>query len=540
MKQIIILSLIAFSVISCQNSMNLSDNKIIPEPLSVKPLRGEMRVDANTGFSFDPGDPVLSSISAQFSIDLKNRTGIELTSFPREKKNTIFLNYPVNGMDEEAYSLRISKTGILVSASDYKGIFYGLQSLMQVIITNQEDSCSTISAMEINDKPRFKWRGMHLDVGRHFMSVEDVKKYIDYMALYKFNNFHWHLTEDQGWRIEIKKYPLLTEIGAWRDETILGHFNDKPRKYDGLKHGGYYSQDEIREVVQYAASRFINVVPEIEMPGHARAAIASYPQLGVTGEKISVMKEWGISPYIFKPSEETFGFLFDVLTEVMDLFPSEFIHIGGDEAIKDQWKSSPEVQNLIADLGLKDEHELQSWFITKIDHFLTAHNRRLIGWDEILEGGLAPNAAVMSWRGEEGGIAAAKMGHDVVMSPTSKCYFDYYQAGPGGEPLAIGGFLPIDSVYSYDPVPAALSPTEKKHILGVQANVWTEYIPDFRQVEYMIFPRMLAMSEVAWTIPENKNPDQFRNKVHMHIPVFNALGVNYSRTGMPTVDSGNN
>jgi hexosaminidase len=313
----------------------------------------------------------------------------------------------------------------------------------------------------------------------------------------------------------------------------VGHLGDSVRKYDGEKYCGFYTQEEIREVVQYAADRFITVVPEIEMPGHAQSAIASYPWLGVTGENPGVKEEWGISPWIFKPSEETFTFLENVLSEVIELFPSEYIHIGGDEAIKEQWKESAFVQNKIKELELKDEHELQSWFIQRIEKFLNSKGRKIIGWDEILEGGLAPNAAVMSWRGEEGGIKAARMGHYAVMTPTSHCYFDFYQADPETEPLAIGGFTPIMKVYNYDPVPDELGPEEAKYILGAQANVWTEYISDFERVEYMIFPRMLAMSEVTWTQPERKNEDAFRKKVLSHEKIFEQLGIHYSRSGMP-------
>ena len=462
------------------------------------------------------------------------RPGSDLDN-PMQNRITINVDFSMD-LPEEGYVLKINRQRIKLSAASYSGVFYGLQSLAQLIHLNAEEGREKVAlpVILIKDHPRFSWRGMHLDVCRHFIPVEDVKKYLDYMALYKFNKFHWHLTEDQGWRIEIKKYPKLTEIGAWRDETMVGHYSDEPRTYDNTRNGGFYTHEDIREIVQYAADRHIEVIPEIEMPGHARAAIASYPWLGVTGEEIDVMKEWGISPYIYKPSEETFTFLKDVLTEVIELFPSEYVHIGGDEAIKDQWKESEEVQQLIRELGLEDEHELQSWFVQRIEKFLNKNGKKLIGWDEILEGGLAPNATVMSWRGEKGGIAAAKMGHDVVMSPTSHSYFDYYQSKPEEEePLAIGGYLPIDTVYSYDPVPEVLDEQEAKHILGAQANVWTEYMPDFNQVEYMIFPRMLAMSEVTWTVTKNKNKEDFYKDVNNHEKIFKMLGVNYSKSGMP-------
>jgi hexosaminidase len=378
--------------------------------------------------------------------------------------------------------------------------------------------------------PRFPWRGAHLDVGRHFFNADFVKKYIDIIALHKMNVFHWHLTDDQGWRIEIKKYPLLTEIGAWRDETVIGHpkAGKEPVKYDGIKHGGFYTQDEIKEIIDYAADRYITIVPEIEMPGHAMAAIASYPELGCTGEKVKVRTTWGVSPYIYNVDDNTFKFLEDVLTEVIDLFPSEYIHIGGDEAVKDQWEESKKIQQQIKDLGLKDEHELQSYFIKRIEEFINNKGRKLIGWDEILEGGLAPNATVMSWRGVQGGIAAAREGHDVVMTPTTYCYLDYYQSKiTDKEPLAIGGYLPLDIVYSYEPVPSELSTDEAKHILGAQANVWTEYIASPELVEYMLLPRMTALAELTWTPKEMKDLDDFKKRLETQVERYKTMGWNY-------------
>lgn len=532
----LLLLTICFS--ACKKTTIDTMDSIIPRPVHIEQARGHFQFSDNTSILYSEENDSLRTSVELFVEEIEKYHGIRPgadTDNPMQNRMTINVDFSMD-LPEEGYVLKINRQRIKLSASSYAGIFYGLQSLTQLIHLNAEEAKEKVAlpVILVKDYPRFSWRGMHLDVCRHFMPVEDVKKYLDYMALYKFNKFHWHLTEDQGWRIEIKKYPKLTEIGAWRDETMAGHYSDKPRTYDDTRHGGYYTHEDIREIVQYAADRHIEVIPEIEMPGHARAAIASYPWLGVTGEEIGVMKEWGISPYIYKPSEETFTFLKDVLTEVMELFPSEYIHIGGDEAIKDQWEESEEVQQLIRELGLEDEHELQSWFVQRIEKFLNKNGKKLIGWDEILEGGLAPNATVMSWRGEKGGIAAAKMGHDVVMSPTSHSYFDYYQAKPEEEePLAIGGYLPIDTVYSYDPIPDVLNEQEAKHILGAQANVWTEYIPDFNQVEYMIFPRMLAMSEVTWTVPENKNKEDFYKDVESHEKIFKMLDVNYSKSGMP-------
>ena len=534
----IILLILMISFSACKKTTNETMDSIIPQPVHVEQAKGHFQFSDNTSILYSEENDSLRTSVELFLDEIDKHHGIRPGSDldnPMQNRITINVDFSMD-LPEEGYVLKINRQRIKLSAASYSGVFYGLQSLAQLIHLNAEEGREKVAlpVILIKDHPRFSWRGMHLDVCRHFIPVEDVKKYLDYMALYKFNKFHWHLTEDQGWRIEIKKYPKLTEIGAWRDETMVGHYSDEPRTYDNTRHGGFYTHEDIREIVQYAADRHIEVIPEIEMPGHARAAIASYPWLGVTGEEIDVMKEWGISPYIYKPSEETFTFLKDVLTEVIELFPSEYVHIGGDEAIKDQWKESEEVQQLIRELGLEDEHELQSWFVQRIEKFLNKNGKKLIGWDEILEGGLAPNATVMSWRGEKGGIAAAKMGHDVVMSPTSHSYFDYYQSKPEEEePLAIGGYLPIDTVYSYDPVPEVLDEQEAKHILGAQANVWTEYMPDFNQVEYMIFPRMLAMSEVTWTVTKNKNKEDFYKDVNNHEKIFKMLGVNYSKSGMP-------
>jgi hexosaminidase len=385
-------------------------------------------------------------------------------------------------------------------------------------------------AVTIVDRPRFPWRGMHLDVSRHFMPKEFVKKYIDLLALHKMNSFHWHLTDDQGWRIEIKKYPRLTEVGAWRSQTLVGRVGRDSATwvYDKKPHGGFYTQDDVREIVAYARERFVRVVPEIEMPGHSQAAIAAYPYLGNLGDTVTVWGAWGVTPYILNPSDTTIAFMQDVLTEVLGLFPSEFIHVGGDEAIKPQWQASPRAQARIKELGLKDEHELQSWFITKMDTFLSAKGRRLIGWDEILEGGLAPNAVVMSWRGTAGGLAAARAGHDVVMTPGSHTYFDHYQSrNTTLEPLAIGGFTPLDSAYAYEPVPAELEPQFVKHILGTQGQVWTEYIEGPKNVEFMAFPRAAALAEVLWTSKERKDFADFSGRLTQHLLRLQALDVNY-------------
>jgi hexosaminidase len=362
------------------------------------------------------------------------------------------------------------------------------------------------------------------------MPKEFVKKFIDLLALHKMNSFHWHLTDDQGWRIEIKKYPRLTEVGAWREQSLIGHEQSDTTKhvFDGQRHGGFYTQDDIREIVAYAKARYVNIVPEIEMPGHAQAAISAYPELGNTGRQVGIREHWGVSQNILNPDDKTVAFMQDVLGEALTLFPGTFIHVGGDEAVKDEWKASPRVQARIRELGLKDEHELQSWFIRKMDTYLTQHVRRLIGWDEILEGGLAPNAAVMSWRGTAGGIAAAREGHDVVMAPGGKLYFDHYQSrDTNAEPLAIGGFNPIDSVYAFDPMPTELEPRFAKHILGAQGQLWTEYMPDPKHVEYMAFPRVSALAEALWTPTDRKDYVDFSRRLKVHLERLDILDVNY-------------
>ena len=380
-------------------------------------------------------------------------------------------------------------------------------------------------SIAVEDNPRFAYRGMHLDVGRHFYDVEAIKRFIDLMAMHKYNTFHWHLTEDQGWRIEIKKYPKLTEVGGFRKETLIGHYSDQPHRFDGRPYGGFYTQEEVKEVIAYAQDRYITIIPEIELPGHAQAAIAAYPQLGCKEDTLEVMTLWGVSENVYCPTEYTFNFLEDVIDEVAQLFPSEYFHIGGDECPKKQWEESAFCQQLMREQGLKDEFELQSYFIRKVEKMLPARGKRLIGWDEILEGGLAPNATVMSWRGIAGGIEAAKEGHDVIMTPTSHCYLDYYQSQNENEPLAIGGYLPIEKVYEFEPVPADLPADKQHHIIGAQANIWTEYIPTQNQLDYMTYPRASAMAEVLWSGKEQRNYEGFSGRLIEHLPRLQAYGV---------------
>lgn len=413
-------------------------------------------------------------------------------------------------LPDEGYTLKVTPTQATLQAKTAQGAFWGVQTLRQLIKEEQKVDCVTIC-----DSPRFSYRGLHLDVARHFFSVSFIKEYIDKMAECKLNRFHWHLTDDQGWRIQIKKYPKLQEIGAFRDETLIGHNNTRPRTFDGTRYGDYYTQEEIKEIVEYARRRYIEVIPEIELPGHNMAALAAYPELGCTGGPYNTATHWGIFDDILcAGNEASFTFLQDVLTEVMELFPSKYIHIGGDEAPKTRWKACPKCQARIKSEGLHDEHHLQSYFVSRIEKFLNAHDRLIIGWDEILEGGLAPNATVMSWRGTAGGIESAKLHHPVIMTPCSHLYLDFYQSKAPSEPLAIGGYLPLEKVYDYEPIPEELSPEEATYILGAQANVWTEYMPSINHVTYMLLPRLYALSEVVWSAKERKNYPDFLERVN--------------------------
>ena len=521
MKKFLSLFALALLIFSCNTPKpQVIEPAIVPQPQ-------HMEVAMNKHFTLN-SQPNLhtSSPKAQgalrFLSDFMKAANWECQETKRDMAEIRFEE--TDGLADEAYELSVNATGIHVRASHEKGFFYGVQSVIQLLPPGKQ--IATLPYMEIKDEPRFAWRGLHLDVGRHFFPVDFIKKYIDLMALYKFNTFHWHLTEDQGWRIEIKKYPKLTEIGSQRKETILEK-NFDPYVGDGKPYGGFYTQEEIKEVVAYAKERQVTIVPEIEMPGHSLAALAAYPELGCGPGPYEVGTKWGVYDDIYCPSELTFEFLENVLTEVMELFPGKYIHVGGDEAPKTVWKKSKVAQNVIRREGLKDEYELQSYFIQRIEKFLNANGRQLIGWDEILEGGLAPGAAVMSWRGEAGGIEAAEAEHYVVMSPNADMYFDHYQADPSTEPLAIGGYTTLESVYHYEPVPAALDEAHHQYVLGAQANVWTEYMKTSDHVEYMVYPRAIALAEVVWTNPSNKDWDHFQKKMSHQYKLLDARNVNY-------------
>ncbi len=552
-------------------SKDVSDFHIVPFPEKISPGSGEFLLNGETRiFLSDHTDEKLQELGAYVADMMHTVVGVTLHvaddvgSHDAENAIFLFLSPQESRSNPESYRLIVNPGSISITASDHAGIFYGLQTLRQLHFSpaaapaadaehggehgpaEQEHAEETegehgeaseshgeatgetwaTPGVSISDSPRFPYRGLHLDVGRHLFPVDFIKRYIDLMAMYKMNKFHWHLTEDQGWRIEIEKYPRLTEIGAYRRETTFEK-NHNPYIGDGTPYGGFYTKDEVRDIVAYADSRYVTVIPEIEMPGHSVAALAAYPELGCTDGPFEVSTRWGVHDDIYCPSEETFAFLEDVLLEVMALFPSEYIHIGADEAPKARWEESDLAQEVIRREGLADEHELQSYFIRRIESFLLSHGRKLIGWDEILEGGLAPEATVMSWRGISGGIDAARQGHDVIMTPNSHMYFDYYQADPDGEPLAIGGLITLEDVYGYEPVPDSLSWSEGQHILGAQGNVWTEYMKTTEYVEYMVFPRALALAEVVWSPRDKRDWESFVLRLPAQFEMLDRMEVNY-------------
>lgn len=503
---------------------------IIPKPRSLSPGSGTFSLSSKTKIlAMSPTTRGFAEILNRF---LKANYGFKLkvTDHPLNGNVIQFaiLGQGLNGGDASGYAIKVSPESVQISGQE-PGVFYGLQTFFQMLPVEAGKEFQ-IPSVEISDSPRFPYRGMHLDVSRHFMPVGFVKKYIDLMSQYKFNYFHWHLTDDQGWRIEIKKYPKLTQIGSTRPESHLGAYN-KIFKGDGIPVSGFYTQKQIKEAVAYAKARYITVIPEIEMPGHSSAVLPGYPELSCKPDQTyKVQMTWGIFKEVYCPTEKTFKFLENVMSEVIKLFPdSPYIHIGGDEVLKDMWKDSPEVTALMEREHLKDYNEVQSYFVQRMEKFINSKGKRIIGWDEILEGGLAPNAVVMSWRGLKGGITAARAGHDVIMSPTDYAYFDYAQGKGPEEPVGQRAFLPLEKVYSFDPLPKELNADEAKHILGGQGNVWTEYMKTAEQVEYMVFPRMLAMAEDVWTTPENKNYTDFRRRLDAQFPRLDKQGVKYRR-----------
>lgn len=499
---------------------------LVPWPKEVVLREGRFELSKNTVIAFN--EQALEQEATYLGLNLLSHYGIPVAKEKKGAKTEIELklNKAFKGI-EGAYSLQITKQKIVIESNTNAGIFYGMQSMIQLIPVGGSGQFY-LPLLSIKDAPRYAWRGMHLDCSRHFFNTAFIKKYIEMLASYKMNVFHWHLTDDQGWRLEIKQYPKLTEIGAWRKGSMVGHYRDQ--KFDSMRYGGFYTQEEIKEVVAFAARHHVTVVPEIEMPGHAVAALAAYPEYSCSKATVEVSMRWGVETNVFCANEETFEFLGNILREVMALFPSKYIHIGGDEVLKDEWNKSEVCKEIMVRENLKDAHELQSYFIKRIEKIVNENDRMIIGWDEILEGGLAPNAAVMSWRGIEGGKAAARQKHHVVMSPGSHCYFDHYQGKPSEEPLAIGGFTPLDKVYSYEPTPDSLSVEDASYILGAQANVWTEYINTSEQVEYMAMPRLTALAEVLWSKKESKNYEGFYKRMQLQIPWLESRKINFCRT----------
>ena len=564
-------------------------NYITPEPQKVlfpESKQNGFRLSKKTSLEVS-GINNSKNFIKNFISFVNQETGFELNS-KINKKSNILLRITDQNLDlgEEGYKISIlPKENLIVESNTERGLFYGIESLKQIIhftkrkrdeesftefdvdvkVENIKDVKSqqnfnaanlttagyknvnetgyfqglekvetksldvyNLMPMIIEDYPRFKYRGMMLDVSRHFMPKEFIKKFIDIMSIHKMNKFHWHLTDDHGWRIEIKQYPKLTEIGSMRDGTLIGHsrFAGKNPKFDNVPHGGFYTQEEIKDIIKYAEERFIEIIPEIDMPGHTAALIASYPELGTLKEKTEVKKIWGVQDEILIPTENTFNFLDNLFREISDIFPSSYVHIGGDEARKKQWIESEEVQKLMEKLEIEDEDSLQTYFIGRVQKILNNYGKKIIGWDEIIEGGLVNDATVMSWRGEEGGVFAAKAGNNAIMSPTSHLYFDYYQARIG-EPLAIGGLIPLEKVYSYEPIPEGLDINQATKILGAQGNVWTEYIKTPEMVEYMSVPRMTALSEIVWSKRKKRDFSEFRKRLNFYKYFLDKKKINY-------------
>ena len=530
----------AAAIIIAPQSAHAGDTDIciVPKPLSITDGEGSFAISSATRISI--GDESLRRPAEMFAEDMSMELGGRMTVSDRKSRRSISLNLD-QAMESEEYRLEVGRNGISVCGGSEKGVFYALQSLKQLIIcASPTNGKAVLQAATIIDKPRFAYRGAMLDVCRHKFTTDEVKRYIDILALHKINTFHWHLTDDQGWRIEIKRYPELTQTGAMRKQTLVGRYRTS-KEYDGTPYGGYFTQDEIRDVVKYAAERYITVIPEIEMPGHAVAALATYPKLGCTGGPYEVRTTWGISEDVFcAGSEETFEFIENVLTEVLELFPSEYIHIGGDECPKVRWKACPKCQRRISEEGLANETELQSYFMKRIERWLNGHGRKIIGWDEILQGGITRSATIMSWRGTKGGIAAAALGNRVIMSPNTYCYIDYYQTEnpeANREPLANGRRpVTMEKLYSFEPL-SGLTEEQGGFIAGVQVNLWTEYIKTFDHAQRMLLPRLAALSEVGWS-DRTRDLDDFRRRMRSLRRVYDREGYVYSTYFFDGTDTG--
>ncbi len=525
-------------LVSCSGSTPKADYEVIPLPQQITEKSGSgFTLDETVKILFPEGNDAMARNAAFLSEYVAQMTGLQLqaeaaaTVDAGAANGHIALTLGLDPEKPEAYRLTVGKEGVTIVGGSEAGVFYGIQTLRKALPV--VSGSVLLPAVEVNDWPRFGYRGAHLDVSRHFIGVDSVKRFIDMLALHNMNRFHWHLTDDQGWRIEIKSRPELTTVGSKRKATVIGHNSGR---YDSVPYGGFYTQDQAREVVAYAAERHITVIPEIDLPGHMLAALTAYPELGCTGGPYEVWGQWGVAEDVLcAGNDATLKFIDEVLGEVVDLFPSEYIHVGGDECPKVRWKSCPKCQARIRALGIKgdDKHTaeeyLQSFVINHAEKFLNARGRQMIGWDETLEGGLAPNATVMSWRGVEGGIEAARQKHQAIMTPTTYLYFDYYQSKETDkEPIAIGGYVPVEMVYNYEPVSPLLTPEEAEYIIGVQANLWTEYIPNFRQVEYMELPRMAALAEIQWSDPGRKNYNEFLARLPQLVRIYDLMGYNYA------------
>lgn len=537
LKQIFLgaLGLLFATFAQAQAPKTTANYRVVPLPQEISNTSaGAFALNAQTRIAYPKGNAALQKDAELLAQYLFEATKVRPTlTTNAQGRNLIVLSATLKNNNKEAYRLDVSKDRISINGASAAGTFYGIQTLRKAIPQTGAQKLF-FPSVTINDQPRFGYRGAMLDVARHFFSFEEVKTFIDILALHNINRFHWHLTDDQGWRIEIKKYPRLTEVSSMRPETMVGH---DASKFDGKPHGGFYTQEQARAIVKYAADRHIMVVPEIDMPGHMVAALAAYPELGCTGGPYKVRTTWGVAEDVLcAGNERTLKFAKEVLSEVMNIFPGEYLYIGGDECPKSSWEKCSRCQALIKEKGLATdekhtaEERLQSYFMSDIANFITAHGRKVGGWDEILEGGIAPNATVLSWRGMEGGIEAARLGHDAIMCPVSHLYLDYYQtADRESEPTAFNGFIPIERTYDFNPVSPQLTANEAKHIIGVQANVWTEYMKTFKQVEYMTLPRLAAASEVQWTMPEKKNFDDFANRMPQLLNVYNLNKYNYGR-----------
>lgn len=526
--------LLCSGLFSCSSGVIQQANyEVIPLPQEIKITTGNFVLNDRTSIVYPKDNKEMqqnANLLAEYIHQMSGKK-LKVTDEP-VTSNAIILATGLNADNAEAYQLKVTQDNVTITGTSEAGTFYGIQTLRKSLpITNKGDI--SLPAAEINDYPRFSYRGVHLDVSRHFFPADSVKHFIDMMALHNINRLHWHLTDDQGWRIEIKKRPELTTIGSKRSETVIGHNSGE---YDGIPYSGFYTQDEAREIVKYAKERHITVIPEIDLPGHMQAALAAYPELGCTGGLYEVWKMWGVSEDVLcAGNDKTLTFIEDVLNEIVDIFPSEYIHVGGDECPKVRWEKCPKCQARIKAEGIKGdkkhsaEEYLQSYVISRMEKFVESKGRHIIGWDEILEGGLAPNATVMSWRGMDGGIEAAKQKHNVVMTPNTYVYLDYYQSADTDlEPDAIGGYLPLEKVYSFEPT-AGISPEDQKYVIGAQANLWTEYIPTFSQVEYMIMPRIDAVADIQWSDPSKKDYQTFLPRVARMTQLYDRLGYNYGK-----------